>query len=378
MEDLVLGWRTLLLMLVSVHLLIAAGFLLRRQHERRANTYLVLLLVVAVGHFTPQMIGFAGFYDRWPQLSYTPFALDWFLGPLVWAYAWSLTREDIPPPGHWLWLPGFLELGYGLVMMVQSEATKAWWSEHIHRPYIANLEDTGGLLALIVALILSWRHYQRYRSWLKDHSSAASEFDPRWLGAFLVAMGVLITAIGINEAAIIVFGSLTYIQQYPVYIAAGAVFYVLALGALLQQREAFPKMQAGDAQLDEQEQETESSGRDWTAEAVGLRQRILAENWHLEPRLTAPDLARRLATNETYLSRMVNLGAGQNFNRFINTIRVEAVQAELAGGAEDVLRAALDCGFNSKATFNRVFRDITGMTPAAYRAQQEQPIAPGE
>lgn len=368
MNELVLGWRTLLLLLVSVHLLIAAAFLLRRQHERRANTYLVLLLVVAVGHFTPQMIGFAGFYDRWPQLSFTPFALDWFLGPLVWAYAWSLTRDDAPPPGHWLWLPGFVELGYGLVMMVQDGATKAWWSEHIHRPYIAHLEDSGGLIALIIALVLSWLHYQRYRAWLKDHSSAASEFDPRWLGAFLVAMGVLIAAIGINEAAILLFGPLSYFQQYPVYIAAGAIFYVLALGALLQQREAFPKMPTAD--MSDGAPESEPAGRDWAGEAADLRQRILAEDWHLEPRLTAPELARRLATNETYLSRMVNLGAGQNFNRFINTIRVEAVQRELAGGAEDVLRAALACGFNSKATFNRVFRDITGMTPAAYRARQ--------
>ncbi|WP_300527185.1 AraC family transcriptional regulator [Maricaulis sp.] len=376
MNELVLGWRTLLLLLVSVHLLIAAGFLLRRRHERRANTYLVLLLVVAVGHFTPQMIGFAGFYDRWPGISYTPFALDWFLGPLVWAYAWALTREDAPPPGRWLWLPGFVELGYGLVMMVQSAATKDWWSDHVHRPYIANIEDTGGLIVLIIALIVSWQHYQRYRGWLKHHSSAASEFDPRWLGVFLVAMGLLISAIFINEAAHLIFGPLSYIQQYPVYIAAGAVFYILALGALLQQREAFPKMPLETA--DNPQESSEPQGRDWATEAASLRQRIVTENWHLEPRLSAPDLARRLATNETYLSRTVNLGAGQNFNRFINTIRVEAVKAELAGGAEDVLHAALACGFNSKATFNRVFRDVTGMTPAAYRAQHMSASVAGE
>jgi len=109
--------------------------------------------------------------------------------------------------------------------------------------------------------------------------------------------------------------------------------------------------------------------RDWALEAQTLRDRILAAGWHLEPRLSSPELARRVGTNETYLSRTVNQGAGANFNRFINEIRVDEVKRKLLTDGPDVLAIALDSGFNSKATFNRVFKDISGETPAALRTR---------
>ncbi len=36
----------------------------------------------------------------------------------------------------------------------------------------------------------------------------------------------------------------------------------------------------------------------------------------------------------------------------------------------DLLRIALDCGFSSKASFNRVFREHTGRSPTAWKAAQ--------
>jgi len=38
----------------------------------------------------------------------------------------------------------------------------------------------------------------------------------------------------------------------------------------------------------------------------------------------------------------------------------------------DILRTALECGFNSKASFNRFFREHYGMTPSAFRRQTSQ------
>ena len=156
------------------------------------------------------------------------------------------------------------------------------------------------------------------------------------------------------------------------------MFYALALAALILHREAFPKPSLGTAPTASASQQQDASentdaerdtGKDWGTAAAALRLRIETEGWHLEPRLSAPDLARRLGTNETYLSRTINQGAGMNFNRFINTLRVERVQADLVHSDADILALALDNGFNSKATFNRVFRDITGETPAACRAR---------
>ena len=55
-----------------------------------------------------------------------------------------------------------------------------------------------------------------------------------------------------------------------------------------------------------------------------------------------------------------------NFNDFINYYRVLAVQEKLKGGEhkrQTLLGIAYDAGFNSKATFNRAFKKVTGLSP---------------
>lgn len=108
---------------------------------------------------------------------------------------------------------------------------------------------------------------------------------------------------------------------------------------------------------------------DWGAMGRRWGELVREHGWWRDPDLTAPLLARHLATNTTYLSRALNDGLGQNFNEFVNRIRIEAVTAELARPDlnRDVLAIALDAGFNSKASFNRVFKRLTGQTPTDFR-----------
>ena len=61
-----------------------------------------------------------------------------------------------------------------------------------------------------------------------------------------------------------------------------------------------------------------------------------------------------------------------NFYDFINSYRVKEVQNRLEGGDSEVyslLAIALESGFNSKSSFNAVFKKHTGMTPSQYKRQ---------
>ena len=58
-----------------------------------------------------------------------------------------------------------------------------------------------------------------------------------------------------------------------------------------------------------------------------------------------------------------------NFNDFINHYRIEAVKEKLKKGehkTSTLLGIAFDCGFNSKATFNRAFKKSTTVSPKDY------------
>lgn len=363
-DELVFGWRSALLLVAFLHLIVSAGLLVRRDYDRLANRLLAALLLVVAGTLTPQIIGFAGFYDAYPWLSFAPFSNDLLTGPLILAYSLALTTGRVPGWAALLFLPAALDFAYNAFWFAQPLQDKWNWVAAAHDPYVAPVRTLVALVLALGYLAAAGKVYLGYRKRLRDFSSAAAEFDPRWLAMFLAVMAGLIALWAGVDLAEALFGPFGYFEEYPFFVLLAAVMDGLALAALQAHRTAFPKPGELPAR-------GEPESRDWAADAASLRARIVSEGWHLEPRLTVTDLARRMGTNESYLSRTINRGANVNFNRFVNEIRVEAVKAKLTEGAPDVLATALESGFNSKATFNRVFRDIAGETPAQFRTSQK-------
>lgn len=86
--------------------------------------------------------------------------------------------------------------------------------------------------------------------------------------------------------------------------------------------------------------------------------------------LTLKDLATALDTYPHYVTQVLNTVFNQNFYDFINTYRVEEVQRRLHDPQFKnltILAVAYDCGFNSKSSFNRIFKQKTGLTPSQYK-----------
>jgi AraC-like DNA-binding protein len=93
----------------------------------------------------------------------------------------------------------------------------------------------------------------------------------------------------------------------------------------------------------------------------------------LEPDLTLQDLAGRLAVTPHQLSQILNDGLRQSFYDFVNGYRVRESQHRLAAAPQSgktVLEVLYETGFNSKSTFNSVFKKHTGMTPTEFRNTQ--------
>lgn len=67
------------------------------------------------------------------------------------------------------------------------------------------------------------------------------------------------------------------------------------------------------------------------------------------------------------LSRMFRQHTGATFTQYLSKRRVDMAMELLSSTRMPVTQVALQCGFNSIATFNRVFREVKGCTPTQYR-----------
>lgn len=89
----------------------------------------------------------------------------------------------------------------------------------------------------------------------------------------------------------------------------------------------------------------------------------------LNPTLTLKEFAANCGSPARVISEHLNQGLGKNFHDFVNEYRVEAVKIKLKSKVQDnftLESIAYDSGFNSKATFNRIFKKFTGLSPSKW------------
>jgi AraC-like DNA-binding protein len=99
-------------------------------------------------------------------------------------------------------------------------------------------------------------------------------------------------------------------------------------------------------------------------------QYLKSEKPYLNPEYSLQMMADDLNISRHKLSQIINSSQKKNFYKFINEFRVEEVKEKLVDPAfnnYNLLGIALECGFNSKTSFNRIFKEITGLTPSEFK-----------
>ncbi len=107
-----------------------------------------------------------------------------------------------------------------------------------------------------------------------------------------------------------------------------------------------------------------------------IQEKMETEKPYLNPELTLYDLSKTVNIPSRELSNLLNHEMHMNFYEFVNRYRVEEVKKRLETdvGKFTILAIALDCGFNSKASFNRIFKQITEFTPTEYILHKNIPL----
>jgi AraC-like DNA-binding protein len=92
--------------------------------------------------------------------------------------------------------------------------------------------------------------------------------------------------------------------------------------------------------------------------------------------ISVQSLSEKLSIPSYQLSWIINKKMNVSFSRLVNSYRVEEVKKRLASSQDmdkTILDIAFDAGFNTKTSFNRVFKKLTRMTPSQYRRRYKVP-----
>ncbi len=312
------------------------------------------MLIVLCGMLTPFAIGYAGFYDRWPWLSFAPFAVPLAMGPLLYAHLNALIFDR--PISRWHAALPAGQFAYQAVAFCLPLGLRGTFDREIQRPWLDPILAVLLLASMTGYAVAGLRALRRHRGWLmarRSNLAAAKRVE-----AILIAFTVIAAVRSVYLVADTLVASLSYFDMFGFYVVLAIVGNYLAI--------------EGWRHTDAQPQPiVEPIERDWRPIAAEWIRRIEEQEWWRDPGLDLAGLARQLGTNTAYLSRGLNEGLRLGFAEAINGLRVEYVAARLRDGSDgDILTLAIDAGFGSKATFNRVFKDRFGVTPSAYRASQ--------
>lgn len=100
---------------------------------------------------------------------------------------------------------------------------------------------------------------------------------------------------------------------------------------------------------------------------------IITEQLFLRQGIRISEIAVKLNTNRTYVSRMVNNTYNMSFSDYINTLRIDYAEQYLLhhknAKQSDIATA---CGFPNASSFNNVFKKITGVTPKIWLATNDR------
>ena len=378
------GQKSSLLLIFFFNGIVFSFLLLKKgiQNNNNANKWLSFLLFLCAMYIAPYMLGYAGWYSRKVTreiLYFIPFMQVLLIGPVIFFYTKSLLNSTfkISKKEYYHFIPALIYLVYSLIVFITDKLIldEFYFYADGRDKDMANWYQIAGIISMVYYLIASLKFYKNYKKLVFDKVSFADSILFEWIPNFLIAF-----------LSIVVLRVLLFLlnpewgnfgNQFWHYIAFSiVVLYVSVNGYANAVKMSFLNdVNSESINVYQESDEDYKTKQDNTnlEEIEFWKDKILhlVENEKVfkNPTLTLSDLSKLLNTNTKNISKSINSGFDMNFNDFINHYRIEAVKEKLQKKehkTSTLLGIAFDCGFNSKATFNRAFKKSTDLSPKDY------------
>jgi len=226
-------------------------------------------------------------------------------------------------------------------------------------------------LQVLIYLIYAIFEVRKYRTKIREFYSSLIGLYYSWLTLVLYGFSLmwLIDLVNFLLDSIIKLPSMIGLSSIAISLLINFIFAVLIFYKGLTHPELFNSF------IKEERPKYENSKLTKEDAAVYLKKLqnfMQDEKPYLIPNININGLSEKADIPMRFLSQIINDSLNKNFFDFINSYRIEESKNYLSDPKFkklNVLEILYEVGFNSKSTFNKVFKDYTGQTPTEYRQQ---------
>lgn len=342
------------------------------RNERLSDKLLAFVMFLLAQEIQDYTFGFAGINFLWEDLNGFPRYTDLLLGPATYFYIQSQINQKfrfMPPHARHLipWATYFII--YLLIFVQGKHAVQNFQTTHfsIVLDWVLHIAV---ILSYSYYFYLSLEIYHKFRQWVETQFADTEKVNFVWFRNFIYIMivGQIFKWIWLGLDTLM---SLNFSEEWWWNLAL--VFIICYVGI-----QGYAQVQPNTLIFRDSEEKNGKSFEFKEHELLGWKNKLLKlmeeDKIYLDPELSLSRLAMILKTNTTLLSALINSQFNKNFNDFINEYRINEYQKRIKMPHNQHLSnfgVALDSGFNSKATFNRAFKKLNGVSPKEFTVENK-------
>lgn len=320
--------------------------------KRISNRYLAAFLLVLSLQFSAVLTENYTSGEHFFQLSLCAYGFAY--GPLLFLYSKSLIYKSFQFKVSY-----FLHFTPFLIILISAAFAFPLCSK------------VGVLLyvSLITYIVFAIRGMISYRKVLEKTQSLMSRVNLIWLQWTIIifCIALLLDIIDQMAFSIDIYAGISSVHL-TILLFVNWIFYK----GLKQ-----PRLFMGITKLDEElfeESKTIASNKNPDKDEqqeLELIKKIMNENEaYTNEDLNLSELAKLINTSPRRLSYLINTFFNQTFMSFVNDFRIKRAMERLENpkdDAETIMEVMYEVGFNSKSSFNTLFKKQTGLTPSEYK-----------
>lgn len=232
----------------------------------------------------------------------------------------------------------------------------------------------GVLSCLEVYLGLSFIKLRQHKKKVLQLYSYRDNIDLYWLWKLLITFSIIYAFVMTLAVVFYFIGTPLYFSDFVFY--GLMVVFIFFLGYWGWQQGTIFSHENGETELEVKEHGPIQNKPETTPppikseEGKMLEQTMEQRQLFLNQNLSLNDLTNELNLPAHQLSKIIHHDFGMNFFEFVNRYRVNYFKKIVNLPQYQhytILAIAFECGFNSKASFNRIFKEYTGLTPGEFR-----------